>query len=479
MIRFLLTAIFMIISISSVVFSDTNTDIKSNNLNKHININKVPKTALNKKADNTKNIIYAKELKSYRGIKFFYAKDNSSQLVHVKISFDCSGSAYQEKQKAGVPAFYASTVTEGCGSYSSIELKKEISAAMAYLSSNYDMDKIWFNMTTPTLTLEKTAKLLNTVLRDPKFEEDKIKMYQDSKVAALQNYSISPAGSALHQIAPAIIFPGHAYGNGLAGSAEDFAKLTVNDLHKYRKKFIVANNAQGCVFGNISEEQAKRLIDKIFDKIDDGKKAKNIVVDIEPKIFSLKKQYYVNGPISLIIFILKGTKLTSPNRFPARIFSTIFGEGSLFKGRLMGILRGKGYIYGGSINTLNFDHSDYILGMLETDNSKVEAAITTLKGIIKDFREKGITESELQFAKNLLKGSTVVGLRSSGSLCGFFFTAMRKGLGVNALSDFLDGIDKVTIEEVNGFCKNNLNENDIPFIIMGGNIKGGNVNADK
>lgn len=467
----ILSAIFITICTSSVIFTDT----IANDLREHAGKTKSgkQKTDLNKKINDGKNVLCARELKSYRGISFFYAKDSSSRLVHIRILFDCSGPAHQEKSKAGVPAFYSSTVTEGCGPYSSVEFQKEVNAAMAYLSCNYDMDRIWFSVTTPTLTLERTVKLLNAALSDPRFEEDKIKTYQDAKVAALQNYSISPAGAALHQIAPSIIFRGHAYGNGLAGSAEDFAKLTVNDLQEYRKKFIVAGNARGCVFGNISEEQAKRLIDRIFDKISDGKRAKDTIVDIEPKISSLKKQYYVNGPVSLIIFILKGTKLKSPDRFPARIFSAIFGEGSLFKGKLMRILRGKGYIYGGSISTLHLNHSDYILGMLETDNSKVDKTITTLKNIIRDFREKGITEDELQFSKNLLKGSTVVDLRSSGGLCKFFFTAMRQGLGVNALGDFLDGIEKVTADEVNLFCKNNLDENNIPFIIMGGTADAG------
>ncbi|MBR1734141.1 MAG: insulinase family protein [Alphaproteobacteria bacterium] len=417
----------------------------------------------------SRNIQEVKELRSYRGIRFIYAQDTNSQLVHIKIAFNNSGAAYQELSKAGVPYLYSSTVFKGCGKYSSAQFERETSTEMINIFCAAGIDRVRFHLTAPLLTIDKGVSLLNAAICDPKFEKEKVKISQESVIAILQDYSINRNLVAIYTIIPSLLFKSHSYASGLFGSAENFIKLNVDDLQQYRKNFIIANNAEGCIFGNISEEKAKSLIDKIFENVNDGKISENSVEDIQPAITKFQKKYFVKGSGSSIIFALKGVKIKSKDRFAARIFTTIFGEGSVFKGRLLGILRGKGYIYSGSISTINYDHSDYIIGILQTDNKKVDQAISALKDIIRDFREKGITETELQFAKKLLKGSTVIGLRNSDNLSGFCFSAMLKGLGLNALSDFLNGIDNVTLSEVNMFCKNNLNENEIPFIIMGGN----------
>ena len=112
-----------------------------------------------------------------------------------------------------------------------------------------------------------------------------------------------------------------------------------------------------------------------------------------------------------------------------------------------------------------------MLGILETDNKKVDKAIAALKNIIKDLREKGITEDELKFAKGYINSSTLVQLRTSGKLCNFYFAEMMRGRGVNALNERLDGINNVTLNEVKKFCKDNLDENNIPFVIIGGNAQ--------
>ena len=425
-----------------------------------------------KSEENRKIKTQVKELKSKRGIRFFYMKDSSTPLIHIKIAFKNSGSAYQEKSGVGVPAFYSRAVFQGCGKYSSVELEKEISDIASAISCNCNVDRLEFSLTTPTIVSEKAITLLNTILRDPKFEEDRVKNIQDSIVGFLQNQAVNPIWMAGHKLIPSVIFQSHKYENGEFGNVEDFVKLTIEDLKRYKEKFIVTNNAEACVFGDLSESKAIQLVDKIFEKIKNGETAEDLIPDIEPKLNSVQKKYYAQGPQSTIAFALKCAKPKDVDVYAATIVSTMLGNPPLFKTRIMGILRGKlGYIYSGRVIVVHQNHASYMLGILETDNKKVDKAIAALKNIIKELREKGITEDELKFAKGYINDSTLVQLRSSGKLCNFYFAEMMRGRGVNALNERLDGINNVTLDEVKKFCRENLDENNIPFVIIGGNAQ--------
>lgn len=414
-----------------------------------------------------------KELRSRRGIRFFFMEDKSAPLVRLKIAFKNSGTAHQEKAKNGVPIFFAETVFQGVGKYSPAEFDKILTDLVSSIKCSADEDILTFSMSTPAIALEKTTELLNLALREPQFEEDKVKTIQESIIAELQNYVVNPIKAAKTQFIPAQIFKTHEYSNGLYGKAEDFAKLSVADLKAYREHFIVAKNAEVCVFGNIGEDKAIQLIDKIFEKIPNGTAAIDNIKDVNPEFSDKIEKYFVPGPQSTVLFALKFAKPSSQDKYAAQIASLILGNPPLFKTKIMGILRSKlGYIYGGRVIPIHMTHASYLLGVLQTDNAKVEKTIAAMKDIIRNLRENGITQSELDFAKGYItNGAMLVALRTSKNLCAFFFSEMQKGMGPNILNEQFEGIKKVTVNEVNKFCKENFDENNVPFIVMGGNEK--------
>lgn len=411
-----------------------------------------------------------KDIKSKRGIRILYMHDDGAPIVQVRIAFRNCGTAYQQKEKAGVAGFYAKSVLQGCGKYSPAAFDKAVSDLASRIACTSNRDLVTFFLTAPKVVLNDTVKLLNLAFTDPKFEEDKVKIIKNSLVGFLQDYSSDPRKIATIQIIPSIIFKGHPYERGGLGSAEDFAKLSIDDIKTFKSKYIVAKNAEVCVFGAVSEEEAIALVDKIFENVADGSKAPDSIQNVSPKLEQMQKKYYVPGPQSAVFFILKGEKPGSKDAAVAQVVATVLGGPILTKSKVLGILRGKlGYIYTGRVGEEHRLHSDCLIGTLLTDNNKVANAIDALKKIVKELREKGITQDELDFAKGFINGSTLVGLRTSGRLCDFYFGKMLEGAGVDALREELKAINEVTLEDVREYCKKTFDENLIPFFVIGGN----------
>jgi zinc protease len=408
-----------------------------------------------------------KELVSPRGIKFWFMNDGSAPLIHIKIAFKNAGASHQEKGKTGIPIFFSNVVFCGSGEYSKTQFAEECSNLSIAISSKADLDYLYFSLTAPKIVLGKAVALLNVSLTSPNFEEDKVKLIQNGIGGSMQNYAANPTDLAFSAIIPSIIFKSHDYENGIFGLPEDFMKLSIDDLKDYKSKFLTVSNAEICIFGDISENEAISLIDGIFSKIKNGEPATDDIKDIEPQLNSQTKKYYADGPQSSIFFVLKTERPTSDKRFAAAILYRILGEGLVFKGRILSKLRTeKGLIYSGNAYSVDLKHSSYIFGELHTDNSKVQEAINLLKSIIKDLREKGITESELQFAKNNINGKLLVSLRTSEDLCRFYFHKKLQGFGTNALSETIEKINQVTLTEVNSLAAKILDKDE--FVVIGG-----------
>ena len=406
------------------------------------------------------------------GVKIYHMEDNSSPIIHLALSFKNSGSAYQEKNKAGIPKLYSATTFCGCGSYSQSQFEQNISNISSEILCISNMDCISFFLTAPTIVLEDAVSLLQTAIYQPQFEKEKFLLIQNSLVAGIQNYAINPVMSATEIFLPSIIFKSHPYENGVYGSSEDIAKLTIADLLKYKEEHLIINNAEACIFGDVSEEKAKSIVSKLLKNLKKEKKTCKHVPEVVPDISNTIKHYYAEGPQSTIVLAMKNKRVKSPNRYAAKILSRILGERHLFRGRIIEVLRTKlGLIYSGAVMNVDFKHSGYLLGILSTDNSKVEQAISAIREIIKDMKENGITQEELDFAKKNISGSLLVELRTSNDMLKFFYTAMKLDLAATALSDLLDGIENVSLSDVKEVSKKIFDENNIAIVVIGGNNK--------
>ncbi|MDR0677498.1 MAG: insulinase family protein [Holosporaceae bacterium] len=410
-----------------------------------------------------------KEITSKNGVKFWYIKDTDSLLINMIIAFKNAGAAHQPEDKAGLPVFFSSAVFCGTEKYSKSQFTEKCSNLAASISCQADQDNLYFIFSAPKLTYEEAAGLFNKSIISPSFEEKKVKIAQDMEADFLSSLAANPMEVAYYSILPSIIFKSSPYSYGIYGSAENFVKLSINDLKEYKKRFLRIDNSEICISGNLSEKEAASLVDKILFQVEKNTELKDCIEDVVPIITADVKKYYAEGPQASILFVQKAERPLSPKRCAAKIIFKILGEGGVFKGRILSELRTKkGLIYNGSIGVIDLKHASYALGYLQTDNSKIQEAIATLKSIIKNLRKNGITQEELKFARDNMKGKMLVELRTSGKLCNFYMWRKLNGLGTNALEEIMSEVDNVTLSEVNSLAKEMLNENKMTFIVVSG-----------
>ncbi len=408
-----------------------------------------------------------KELTSSYGIKFWYSQDNSAPLVNISVAFRNCGSSHMDKNKMSVPNLFASAIFYGCGNYSKEKFQEKVRNISAKFYGYNDSDDVLFFFKYPKIVSAEAISLIQTMFSSPEFPKSEIEKEKNSLSYLLENYQVAPIFWFKNIMMPKMLFKDHPYGDGL-GKSEDILKLTNSDLKSFHKKYIVRANIELCIFGNISETEAVKLADQILSSIPKGEKAQDKIPDIEPSLKNFIGKYHIEGPQSYVLFALPHVK-NSEQKFAASILYRIFGGGH-FKSKIVEKLRSElGLIYYGGVNKIEQKHSCFGLGVLQTSNKNTNAAISEIKRILKQLKDEGISQEELDFAKSNKKGTFLVNLRTSEDLCRFYMSKKLQGYSTNVLEEILKGIDSVTLEQINSFAQKFLDEKNIPIVVIGGN----------
>ena len=408
-----------------------------------------------------------RELVSSYGIKFWYHRDDSTPLVNIAIAFKNCGAAHMEQTKKSVPKLYSNTVFCGSGNYSEEEFREKLQNISVKLYCDDDFDNVEFFCKYPKIVSNEAINLLLLALNSPKFEKKEVEKNKFEISYQLGNYQTAPVSWCKNVMIPKILFANHPYGNGF-GNSEDALKLNRNDLEVFHKKYIVRSNIELCIFGDVSESEAIRLADKILASLPQGKKSEDNIADAEAVFKNFSRNYHYEGPQSYILFALPNILKNSERKFATFILYRILGSGQ-FKSKIMERLRSElGLIYGGRLSKVEYKHSCFEIGSLQTSNKNTNTAIDEIKLLLKQLKEKGISQEELDFAKSNIRGTFLVRLRTAEDLCNFYMTKKLQGCSLNILEEFLQGISSVTLEQVNSVAKELLDENNLPVIVIGG-----------
>lgn len=126
----------------------------------------------------------------------------------------------------------------------------------------------------------------------------------------------------------------------------------------------------------------------------------------------------------------------------------------------------KGYAYSAyAFNTFKKTHK-LLSGYMQTKLENTEDAINTLKNIINDFVENGITEEELRDAKKFLLGSEPLRNETLAQRLLKKFNEIYLELPKDYYKKELDLIKNTSLDEVNSFIKKYKNIKNLSFSIL-------------
>lgn len=313
---------------------------------------------------------------------------------------------------------------------------------------------------------ETALEVLSDMLLNSKFDKielekergviiEEINMYQDNPMEYVSNL--------WHRV----LYGDQPAGWDIAGTKETVKEITREEIVKFYKKYYTPANIVICLSGNLPKNKViNRTVIKYFNhpKINSSAN-KKISVKISQNQPNIILQYKKTDQTHLLLGV-RGYDMFHKDRFSLKLLSIVLGGG--MSSRLFNEIRGKRglayYIYTQS-------ESDSDTGYLTTgaglDNSKIIGAITIILQEYKKITTEGITEDELEKAKEYFKGKTTLNLESSDEWANFFGSQELLRREILNLEDIFAKIDKVTVKDIQRVAKDVFNNEKLNLAIIG------------
>ncbi|MHC4314091.1 MAG: M16 family metallopeptidase [Planctomycetota bacterium] len=353
-----------------------------------------------------------------------------------------TGARDESKQINGVSHFLEHMLFKGTEKLNAFEVSEAFDKRGAeFNAATGEEYTIFYAKVLPEYLVEITGlwiELMRPALRDEDFDIEKnvikeeIAMYQD-----LPSFDVMDRCRNLY-------FDGHPCGNSVLGSNESIDGLTAKQMRDYFLRRYAPNNMVLACAGNFDWEQICSVIEA-----GSGRWQKqNVGRDLEDFPGSKKKERIEKANLARehICLMSPCVSARDPRRFAASLLGIIIGDdvGSRFFWELVDkALAEAAVMQFGAMDGTGVFHS-----YIRCSSENVTKVLDTIKGIFASLSENGISEEELQKAKNKTLSALVIKNElPMGRLLdlGFNWTYLEE---YRTIEDDINSIKAVTVDDV-------------------------------
>jgi len=412
-------------------------------------------------------------------------KRNKSPIVDFNLLFN-TGAAFEPEGKRGVAALTAAMLTEGGSQKRSISEIKQAMYPMA-ASFNAQVDK---EMTSLTGRVHKDkwpeySQLVLESLLQPGFREDDFKRLKQQQISAIETNLKGNNDEELgKEVLYSEIYKNHPYGTYNLGKVSEVKNLTLDDVKDfYRQQFTQGNLTVGLT-GDLSDEQKQEFLAKLAKGLPYGNKMK---VEIPPApplkghhVTIVEKE---TQPTAVSFGFPIDVKRGDKDWVALWLARSYLGEHRSSNSHLYQRIReARGMNYGdyayieyfprGMFLTqpdANLGRSSQIfqiwLRPLRSNNDAhfaTRAAQYELHHLIKH----GLTPEQFESTRNYLSKYAGLLVKSQDRQLGYALDQDYYGIDKDFVNYVRDGLEKLTVDEVNRAIKKHLQEDNIQYVFI-------------
>jgi len=396
-------------------------------------------------------------------VPVIFEEQKSLPTLNLQLVFQNSGYV-QDKDKSGLVSISSKLLNEGTKELGSVKFAQKLEENAISLNASNGFETFVIELSNLKDVSDKSMKLLTKLLKSPNYSEDTLEKLKTIQIGALKRKE-NDFDYTAKNLLKSVLFKGTALENPSSGTIESISKLELEDIKKYLKGTINLNNLIVVAGGDFDYKEFKKLITPFLETLSKGKKREFQKIEFKSKkqeetVLKDTQQAYIYFGSSFDVDV------KDKDSYKAKVASFILG-GSGFGSRLMEeirVKRGLAYSAYGYVS-INKSHS-FFSGYLQTKNESAQEAEQLVVDIVKEFVQKGVTQEELDAAKNFLTGSEPLRSETLSQRLNRSFTQYYRGLDQDYPKKELEKIQNLKLEDLNKYIKSHKEINDLTFAIV-------------
>ncbi len=399
------------------------------------------------------------------GLTVLFVERHAVPAVQARLVIK-TGAVADPVGKTGLAALTAGVLTKGTGARSAVEIAEAVDFIGAALDADAADDVSSVSLTVLKKDLPVGLSLMTDVALRPSFPAAEVERVRRETLSAIQAAKDNPEAVAEKSFAP-LVFGQHPYGRPVEGLEATVSALTREEAVAFHRTYYRPNNAVLVLVGDLTAKEARRIARTAF-----GAWEKKAIPPVTvPAIVPVRERRVslIDRDLTQATVVLGhvGIARSDPDFYAVTVMNYILGGGS-FSSRLMARIRDdEGLVYGISSG---YDAKQYPGAFsvgLQTKTESVPVAIREVIEEIAKIRADGVTEAELEAAKNYLAGSFPLRYETNSRLASLLGMVEVYGLGLTYFEDYPRKIRAVTLDDVRRVASARLDPERYVLVVVG------------
>ena len=390
--------------------------------------------------------------------------DATTILVLVK-----AGSRLEDDKNNGISHFIEHLLFKGTKKYPNTTiLSRTLDAVGADFNAYTSKDHTGYYIKLQSEKLELALSVLSDMVYHPLFDSEEIERERGVILEEINMYEDNPMMSATDVFEGLLYGEKTALGQDIIGTKDTIKNMSRDQILEYKNEWYRPDTIEIVLSGKLpKEEELTKLLNTHFVQkgLTEERKEDTSRMDMqqtEPRVAIKKKE---TEQVHLVLG-LPAYHYTHEDRLPLAVANKILG-GGMSSRLFINIRERQGLCY--YIRSAFDPYTDaggwYVRAGL--DKNRIDEAITRILEEFKKLKDKGVTNEELQEAKDGVRGSMIVQLEDSLAVADFY--GKRKLLTGEIISpeEALAKIDAVTHEDIERVVKDLLVSEKLNLAVVG------------
>lgn len=377
------------------------------------------------------------------GIKLYVIEDHEQPIVNFRMTL--WGGDYSDGLKSGLASLTADMLTKGAGKRTANEIADALDGVGASLSTSSGGDR--FSIAGDAL--KKHLPVLMDIFADavmrpafPKEEFDKLVAQNLASVKSQRGNAGQVAAAMARKVTYGM---NHPYGR--KATEESLNSVTLEDVKKIHSTFFIPNNVTMAVTGDITADEAKKMLEKAFAGWKKGILPTMDIPPVQPEPIAI---YFVHRPSSVQSSV-HTSSLAMPNNDPQyealQLCSNVMGNS--FGGRLNKTLRETySYTYSPYAYLTNAPLANRFSCAADVRNSVTDSTIIVIRRELAKISSEQVPDDELNDMKRYVVGNYLLNFESSETIANIILNAVNSGKPISWVKEYPTRYMAITPQQV-------------------------------
>ncbi|SNB45652.1 pitrilysin family protein [Geobacter sp. DSM 9736] len=382
-----------------------------------------------------------------------------------------SGSRHETSEANGIAHFIEHLLFKGTPRRTALDIAREMDSMGGILNAFTSREYVCYYAKVLDKFLPQAVDLLSDIFLNSLFDPEEIEKERKVVLQEISMLEDNP-DDYVHDLFSRNFWKGHSLGMPIIGNEESVGGLSREAIISYRDRTYLGGNIIIAAAGNIAHQDLLKLVEGVFSNHPSGSSSspeeeRNICKRIETYEKDLEQAHLCLGTTAL--------PQDHPLRYEAYILNTVLG-GSMSSRLFQEIRERHGLAY--SVYSYMISHSDsgslviYAGSSPDQVGQVIEIALKELKRL----KTEALTATELESAKEQIKGNILLSLESSDNRMSKLAKNEIYFGDYQPLPEIIKGFDRVTSTSLLDLCGELLDDRYFTMVLMG-KVSSGSISA--